>query len=217
MNANSGSMSLKAVIEGFQRELEEKVKAHEDAISAYRRAITLSKQAVMAIHRDEMDKAEERLIEARKMLRQADDILSPHRDLDLGITRVAYQEYAEAEVLLRLIEAGKFPEPSELQVPTIPYLLGLADSIGEFRRRALESLRKRKLKAAESCLQIMDEIYSEIVALESAHSLAPELRRKCDVARRLIEITIGDIATETGRSSLERSIRQLEERMRSGE
>ncbi len=206
-------MSLKTIIEGFRRELEEKVKAQEEAISASRKAITLSKQAVMAIHRDELDKAKEKLSEAQKTLRHVNDIQQSHPDLVLNISRVAYQEYAEAGVILRLVDAKKFPEPKELNVPTVPYLLGLADSIGEFRRRALESLRQRKLKEAERCLKIMNEIYSELIALEDAYSLTPELRRKCDIARRLIETTVGDITTETGRNALERSIRQLEKRM----
>ncbi len=163
--------------------------------------------------RDELDKAKEKLSEAQKTLRHVNDIQQSHPDLVLNISRVAYQEYAEAGVILRLVDAKKFPEPKELNVPTVPYLLGLADSIGEFRRRALESLRQRKLKEAERCLKIMNEIYSELIALEDAYSLTPELRRKCDIARRLIETTVGDITTETGRNALERSIRQLEKRM----
>jgi translin len=207
-------MSLKTIIEGFEKELEDKVKAQDDMFTISRKTITLSKQAVMAVHRDELGKAREKLIEAKKMLEQAENIMSLQRDLALNITRVAYQEYAEAEILLRLIETKKFPVPSELNIPTIPYLLGLADSIGEFRRRALEFLGKRKLKMAERCLQIMDEIYSELVILDTAFNLAPELRHKCDVARHLIELTIGDTATEAGRSSLERSIKQFEKRMK---
>ena len=207
-------MSLKTIIKGFEKELEEKVQAHEDVVAASRKAITLSKQAVMAVHRDDLEKAREKLVDAQRMLRRVENILSSDRDLFLNIVKVAYQEYAEAEILLRLIETEAYPKPVELNVPTVPYLLGLADAIGEFRRRALESLRKRSLKTAERCLQIMDEIYSEIVVLENAYIVAPELRRKCDVARRLIEITLGDIATEAGRSSLEKSIKQLENRMK---
>ncbi len=210
-------MALKVIIEGFQTELEDEIKAHEEAISAYRKAITVSKQAIMAVHRDELDTAKIRLEETRKFLWQADEIASPHEDLDLGIKKVAHQEYAEAAILVKLAESDSFPDTRDLGVTTIPYLLGLADSIGEFRRLALESLRRRKLKDAERCLRIMNEIYSELMALESAYSLAPELRRKCDVARHLIELTLGDIATEAGRSSLERSIKQLEKRMKSGE
>ena len=203
-------MSLKTIIDSFEKDLEEKVKARDDVVAICRKLITLSKQAVMAVHRDELGKARGKLIEAKKMLGQVDEILLSHRDVSVNIARVARQEYAEAEILLRLVETEKFPGPGELGVPEIPYLLGLADSIGEFRRRALESLRRRNLEVAERSLQIMDEIYSELIVLENISSLAPELRRKCDVARRIIEVTIGDIATETGRSSLERSIEHLE-------
>lgn len=207
-------MSLKIIIEGSKKELEEKLKAREDIFSASRKAITLSKQAVMAVHREEIDDAKGKLVEAQKMLKKIDDIIFIHRDLNLNIAQVAYQEYTEAEIVLRIIGREQFPEPNELNVPIIPYLLGLADSVGEFRREALESLRKGKLKTAEKNLQIMNEIYSELVALEDAYSLAPELRRKCDVARHLIEATTGDIATEKGRRSLEKSIRRLERKMK---
>jgi translin len=98
-------------------------------------------------------------------------------------------------------------------VPTPQYLLGLADAIGEFRRRALDSLRKRRLRQAEKCLQIMDDIYVELVSLEEAYNVVHELRRKCDIARRLIELTMGEITTEVRRSSLEKSIKLLEKRI----
>lgn len=210
-------MSLNSIIRGLQKEIEEKEKAQEDAFSVSRKVITLAKQAVMAIHREESDMANEKLKEAQKMLGQLNILLLTHRDLTLNIARVAYQEYAEAEIFFTLVNRDKFPKPSELEISTISYLLGLADSIGEFRRRALEFLRRKKLKLAEHCLQIMNEIYSELLTVEEAYSLAPELRHKCDIARHLIETTVGDIATETGRSELERSIKQLEKRIRSSE
>jgi predicted translin family RNA/ssDNA-binding protein len=40
--------------------------------------------------------------------------------------------------------------------------------------------------------------------------LVPGLRRKCDVARRIIETTRGDITIEARRDQLEESIRKLE-------
>jgi len=203
-------MSLKTIINCFENELEEKVKAKESAISAYRRAITCSKQAVMAVHRAELENAKNKLSEAQSTLEQTEAISISHRDLLLSIERVAYQEYAEAAILLKLVETKTFPDPRELNIPTLAYLLGLADAIGEFRRRALEALRQRKLKIAQNCLSIMDEIYSALMVLDNAYVLIPELRHKCDVARRLIEITLGDVTTETRRNSLEKSIVQLE-------
>ena len=209
-------MSLKVIIEGFQTELEDEIKAHEEAINDYRKSITASKQAIMAVHRDKIDEAKIKLEDTRKFLWQGDEVAAPHEDLDLGIRKVAHQEYAEAAVLVKLSESDSFPDTRELGITTIPYLLGLGDVIGEFRRLALESLRRRKLKDAERCLRIMNEIYSELMALENAYILAPELRRKCDVARHLIELTLGDIATEAGRSSLEKSIKLLEKQMKQG-
>ncbi|MFH0897380.1 MAG: hypothetical protein V1850_04960 [Candidatus Bathyarchaeota archaeon] len=119
-------MSLKNIMEGFGEELEDKVKAQDNLFTTSRKAITLSKQAVMAIHNDELGKAGEKLVEARKMLKEVENIQSSHKDLSPSISRVAYQEYTEAEILYRLVETEKFPEPSELNVSTIPYLLGLA-------------------------------------------------------------------------------------------
>jgi len=71
-------------------------------------------------------------------------------------------------------------------------------------------LRKGDVKTAEDCLQRMEHIYVELMAMDDAYLLVPGLRRKCDVARRIIEATRGDITIETRRSSLERSIKELE-------
>ena len=94
-------------------------------------------------------------------------------------------------------------------MPSIPYVLGLMDVIGELRRRSLDSLRKGDVKTAEKCLEIMEHIYVEITVMDDAYLLVPGLRRKCDIARGVIEITRGDVTMETRRSSLERSIEEL--------
>jgi translin len=206
-------MLNRTFFEELQKELEVKIFAREKAISGFRAVITLSKQAIMALHRDESQTAKEKLTSATTNLQRSNDILSTHTDLVLGIRAAAYQEYAEAQVLWWIIEAEVFPEPNQLNIPAMPFLLGLADAIGEFRRRSLESLRRGDLPSAENCLQTMDDIYSNLISLENAFILAPELRRKCDVARRLIELTLGDVATAAGRRSLERSINQLEKRI----
>lgn len=197
----------------LQKELKVTIDARKKAISLFRTVITLSKQAIMALHRYESKIAKEKLESATRNLHQANNILSSLTGLVVGIRLAAYEEYAEAQILWWIIETETFPEPNQLDVPTLPFLLGLADTVGEFRRRALESLRHGKLQCAEQCLQTMDAIYSDLISLENAYVLAPELRRKCDVARRLIELTLGDVATASGRRSLERAIDQLEQRI----
>jgi predicted translin family RNA/ssDNA-binding protein len=48
------------------------------------------------------------------------------------------------------------------------------------------------------------------MSMNEAYMLVPGLRRKCDVARRIIETTRGDITIEARRDQLEESIRKLE-------
>ena len=59
----------------------------------------------------------------------------------------------------------------------------------------------------------MENIYLELISLEGAYRLIPELRRKCDIARRLIELTMGELSTETRRRSLEKAIYCLEKKI----
>ena len=206
-------MPLRETLASLLPELEEKAKLREDTIGNSRRIIILSKQAVMAIHRGDLKVASTRLEEAERTLRDVENRLAAHPDLRSGPMTVAYQEYVEARVLEAVATGRDFPSPSDLEVPTVPYLLGLADAVGEFRRRAMEALTKGNLDEAEASLRRMEDIYHELLPLELFYSLAPELRRKMDVARHLVELTMGDIHAETRRGALERTMRSLESKL----
>jgi predicted translin family RNA/ssDNA-binding protein len=52
------------------------------------------------------------------------------------------------------------------------------------------------------------------MAMDESYMLVPGLRRKCDVARKIIETTRGDITQEIGRSALEKRLRQFEKEMK---
>jgi translin len=205
--------SLKHLLSNLVPELEEKLKLREETFSSSRRVTVLSKQAVMAIHARDLDAAATGLEEASRILRDLEDRLSDHPDLRRESANIAYQEYVEARFLEAVTKGNEYPSPSSLRVPTVPYILGVADVVGEFRRRAVEALTKVDLGEAESSLKIMEEIYHELLPLEFYYSLAPELRRKVDVARHLIETTMGDICTEKRRSSLEETMRSLEKKL----
>jgi predicted translin family RNA/ssDNA-binding protein len=57
---------------------------------------------------------------------------------------------------------------------------------------------------------MMDEIYTELMAMDEAYMLVPGLRRKCDVARKIIETTRGDVTLEMRRSTLEEHLKRFE-------
>jgi translin len=131
-----------------------------------------------------------------------------------GMFNVALQEYAEANIFQGLLQESRFVMPEEINVPAVDYVLGLADVIGECRRLVLDELREGGAEKAEKHLQTMDKIYIELMGMDEAYMLVPGLRRKCDVARRIIETTRGDITQEVRRKSLENYLKQFEQALR---
>ncbi len=204
-------MTLKSFIGKIQKELKEKEEAKEKVQKDMRKATRLSKQAILFIHQKRFKDARELLKEADKLfleLRKAEEM---HPELVYsGIVDAAMQEYVEAQTLLSLVEKNQFIAPEKLEIPAVAYVLGLADVIGELRRQALDSLRAGDVKDAEHCLQVMEQIFVELMGMNEAYMLVPGLRRKCDVARRIIEATRGDVTIEARRDLLEQSIRKLE-------
>ncbi len=205
-------MSLKSILEKIQEELRKREGVREEVQKDMRRATRLSKQAILFTHQERFEDAKNLLEEASRIFSKLREASKGHPDLfHSGLVGAAFEEYTEAYTLLILIEEDRFIGTEELGVPLISYVLGLGDVVGELRRRALDSIRKGKVEAAENCLETMEHIYSELTVMDDAYLLVSGLRRKCDVARRLIEITRGDVTIEARRSALERSILKLEE------
>jgi len=189
---------------------------HEDVQKDMRRATRLSKQAILFTHQERYGDAARLLKEVEELFVKLRKVAKVYPDMVYsGIVDAAFQEYAEAHVLLGLVEEDRFIGPDELGVPAVSYVLGLADVIGEFRRRALDSLRKGDVRTAEKCLQTMEQIYVELMSMDEAYTLVPGLRRKSDVARHIIETTRGDITIEARRSSLEECMKNLEKIIKS--
>jgi len=205
------SLSLKDLLGQIQDELQKREKIHEEVQRDMRRATRLSKQAILFTHQERFKEAKKLLKEATALFTKLRSITDAYPDMVYsGLVDAAFQEYAEAQTLLTLVEENRFISPEEIQVPSIAYVLGLGDVIGELRRRALDSLRREDVKTAEDCLRVMEEIYVELMSMDEAYMLVPGLRRKSDVARHLIETTRGDITIEARRSSLEKCMENLE-------
>jgi len=204
-------MSLKAILEKIQEELSGREEIREEVQRDMRKATRLSKQAIQVTHQERFDDAKAMLKEAKMLFAKLHDTAKDYPYmLYSGSVGAAFEEHAEAHILLMLIQEDRFVTPKEIDVPVTPYVLSLGDVIGELRRRALNLIRKGNVEAAEKCLERMEHIYSELTALDDAYIIIKGLRRKGDVARHLIEITRGDITSEVRRNALERSISKLE-------
>ena len=210
-------MSLKEFLEKIQEELSNREQVREEVHKDMRKATLLSKQAIQVTHQERFDDAKALLEEARTLFMRLREIATDYPYLFYsGAVGAAFEENAEAHILLALIREERFPSPKEIGVPVTPYVLSLGDVIGELRRRALDLIRRGNVEASEKCLEWMEHIYAELTALDDAYIIINGLRRKGDVARRLIEITRGDITIEVRRTALERSISKLESKLEKG-
>jgi translin len=202
---------LKTVLNEVKKELMQKDKVRENAHEDMRKATSLSKQAILRIHQKKFDEAKKLLQSATEAISRLQGLAEAYPEIIYGgMFSAALQEYAEANIFLKLIEESRFVTPKEIKVPAVDYVLGLADAVGEYRRLTLDALREGNVAKGEKCLELMDEIYVELMGMDEAYTLVPGLRRKCDVARKIIEITRGDITQEVRRKSLEDYLKRFE-------
>lgn len=206
---------MKSILKEVKEELTQKDKVRENAQQNMRKATSLSKQSILLMHQKKYEKAKKSIENAKEIISKLQDSAKEYPDIIYsGMFSAALQEYSEANIFQGLIQEARFVTPDELNVPAVDYVLGLADVIGEYRRLVLDILREGDAEKSEKCLQTMDEIYIELMAMDEAYMLVHGLRRKCDVARRIIEATRGDVTQEVRRKSLENYLKQFEKAQR---
>jgi translin len=170
--------------------------------------------AIRAVHRDENDLALQHLGEACQLVHSLRENLKDLPELFYaGYTQDALKEYAEAALVYALINENDFPEPQDLQLEPATYLKGLAEAVGELRRRVLDMLLKDNAAEAGRLLAEMDDIYAILVTMDYPDAITGGLRRLTDVARGIIERTRGDFTLSLREERLENSIRELEIRL----
>ena len=207
--------TLKSILKEVKEELTQKDKVRENAQQSMRKATSLSKQAILLMHQKKYEEARKLVANAKEIISKLQGSAKDYPDIIYsGMFSAALQEYSEANILLGLIQESRFVTPNEINVPAVDYVLGLADVIGEYRRLALDALREGESEKGEACLKTMDEIYTELMSMDEAYMLVPGLRRKCDIARRIIETTRGDITQEVRRKALENYLKQVERTQR---
>jgi translin len=196
--------SLETVLQEIKAELLQKNTIREETHESMRKTTSLSKQAILLIHQKKYADAEKIIEDAKGKIVGLQKLAKKYPEIIYGgMLSAALQEFSEACIFLTLVRESRFLSPTEINVPSVDYVLGLADVIGEYRRLALDNLREGEVKKGEECLMIMDQVFIQLLALDEAYMLVPGLRHKSDIARRIIESTRGDVTTEIRRKSLE--------------
>ncbi|MCE4607126.1 MAG: haloacid dehalogenase [Desulfurococcales archaeon] len=182
--------SLTGIISSIKEKLDVLDSVRNEALKISRDVIRLSGWCITKLHEGDLDNALKHLDECRKTSRRLLEMTQPHPELYYsGFVNNAVSEYVEAEIFYSIVSRNYIPSPSDIDVPIVPYLQGLADTIGELRRMALDYLGKKNIDSAEKLFNWMYTIYTELKGLDYPDSLIPGLRRKVDVDRRLVDDT----------------------------
>ncbi|MEB3861743.1 MAG: haloacid dehalogenase [Desulfurococcales archaeon] len=194
---------LRRIVEEIDGYLEERDQVREKAIRLSRDIVRYSGWSVTSVHKGDMEAARINLREAEDRARQLLSMLEPYPELYYsGMVNNAVSEYVEAKLFLSLLEGMGLPGPRELGVPPVPYLQGLGDLVGELRRLALELVRRGEYGSAWRLVEAMEAIYLELRGLDYPEALAPGVRHKADVARRLVDDTKAFLVDMESRAEL---------------
>ncbi len=205
---------LESIAEQIRRDFEERTASRDQALSQARQLTRACSLAIRAVHRDEAAVMNEHLAEARRLAESLRGGLTHHPDLFYaGYTQDALKEFVEANVTCALIQNQPLLTPEELGVSGFTYLNGLAEVVGELRRRTLDILRHGYSQEAERLLTIMDDIYSVLVTMDYPDAITNGLRRQTDLARGIIEKTRGDVTFSLRGEHLEQAIGHLSEQL----
>ena len=207
-------MLSKTELSRLQQQITEYDKTREKLLDLTRKIIRLAGWAIIQIHRRQIAKARGTLKEAEGLIADVSGLLKERFEFrQVGYVIVAFQELAEAKILLGFVARKKLLTQREVGVDWVPYLLGLLDSVGELRRMTMDRLKVGDVKDAERAFESMETIYEDLLSLDRT-SIIPNFRRKMDTARKLIESTRADVVGDIRRVSLENAMKNLEKRIR---
>ena len=204
------------LIEKTHQNFETRHQVRENALKQARLLIRASADAIRAIHRGEKDLAEENMTSGLRIVRELKQSVEPHPEIYFsGYTQDALKEYVEARLTINMIIGQPLPMPEELGIEYAAYIRGLAETIGELRRRCLDILRQGYSDEAERLLACMDEIYDLLVTLDYPDAITYGLRRQTDLVRGIIERTRADLTLSLREQRLQQSLQGFEARMNS--
>jgi translin len=209
---------LENIAERIRQNFDVRTAKRDEALKLARQLTRACSLAIRAVHRDDLEAMEETLAEAQSLADKLRDELKAYPDLFFaGYTQDSLKEFVEANVTCALIQNQPLQTPEELGVEEATYLNGLAEVVGELRRRTLDILRSGYSEEAERLLGYMDEIYSVLVTMDYPDAITNGLRRQTDLARGILEKTRGDVTFSFRGQQLTEAIRSLSSQLNGGQ
>ncbi|KKU12905.1 MAG: hypothetical protein UX17_C0033G0001, partial [Parcubacteria group bacterium GW2011_GWC2_45_7] len=182
-----------------------RLKKEYDAYEAARRALinvsntalSKSKQAIFALHRDD-DKDAGRLLQGvERTFAGLEKAFKKNDGLQWeGAYRAALEEYVEAKLFYEFLRTGKVVEIKTVPVDADSYLAGLSDLTGELTRKCVQRATQGRIKEVGQLAEAVRAIVGELIKFD----LTGYLRTKYDQAKqnlRRVEEVLYDIKIRT--------------------
>ncbi|MCS7252543.1 MAG: hypothetical protein RMK18_03885 [Armatimonadota bacterium] len=185
---------LRDTLAKIRSQLDEIDRLREKCFELSRRLIRQCSAAIKHVHRNERNEAEVALGAAGEIAEELYGIASTHPEiLSWGFVQDAQREFAEAMLIFTVAFGGVLPTPEDLKVTDVAYINGLAEAVSELRRLILSKLNGGDFESARKLMEIMENIYYELLPFDHPDAITLGLRRRVDQLRLLLERTAGDL------------------------
>jgi len=203
-------MGLLEVIEEARKLLEEEDSVREELLRLSREVGRCARKCILEVHGGDLEEAREALETAGKLVERVAQFRDTHPRLYYsGSVTSALAEYVEARLLLSYVAGEELVGFKDLGIEVQPYLLGLADFVGELRRLMVRYVATYRFDEARRALELMEEVYRRVVTIAVPEALVPGFRRKVDIMRGVVESSSKELLYYMRSSELSEAIREL--------
>lgn len=138
-----------------------------------------SKRVIFALHRHELDKASQSLLEIETNLENLEKKFGFDRLAKEGAYGAGAEEYVEAKMFYLVLQGQPVNQIEKIKIGLESYLGGICDLTGELVRLAINQAAAGNLGEVDKIKQIINDILAELVEFD----MTGYLRTKYDQAK----------------------------------
>jgi len=175
------SMKNPTIFANIKKQYQSRESDRRSVMSKSNEALSKSKRAIFALHRDDLKSAVSLMHEADAFFLQCEKLFKSNASLkEEGSYRAALEEYAEAQLFLLYTQHEPVDKIAERAMEPSIYLGGLSDCTGEIVRYAMKHVTAGNVKEATRARETVAMIIEFMLDLD----LTGYLRTKFDQAKK---------------------------------
>lgn len=160
-----------------------------EVITLSNEALSKSKRAIFAMHRDDTQASADLLKQAAELFIKAEQRFKKSKGLQYeGAYRAALEEYAEALLFAQYLKTGKIDAIDKRAMEPLVYLAGLSDTTGEIVRYTLRQVTHGKTDRVVHARDIVETVIEFMLDLDATGYLRTKFDQAKGNLKRLEDI-----------------------------